>query len=190
MGRNPMSRTTKAALATGAAVLLLAGAGGTFARWFDEESVASGDITSGELSLTAPTDVTWSEASLGAIPDITAFTMVPGDVVTYTATVTPVLDGDNLEATLTADVGTAAGALAPLVTVTSSVGGEADGDPLGPLTEADSGDPLDVEVEITLPLSTGGEPGDGDADTDGTNGQNATLTLEDLTLSLVQDDNP
>lgn len=184
MPTKPMSRTLKASIATGTAVLLLAGVGGTFARWFDEESVTSADINAGELSLTAPGEVTYSEASIGEIPaaDIAAFNMVPGDVVTLTATVTPTLVGNNLEATLTADIGTAGGTLAEWVTTDVTVGGAAD----ATLTEADSDTPIDVAIEITLPLETGGEPGVGN----GTDAQNTVLDLEDLTLSLVQIDNP
>lgn len=185
MSRKPMSRTLKAALATGTAVFLLAGVGGTFARWYDDASVGTGDITAGELSLTAE-DVTYSEASVGTIADITTFNMVPGDVVTITALVTPVLVGNNLEATLTADVGTATGALADFVDIDVTVGGNVD----ATLTEADSGTAVPVAIEITLPLATGGEPGDGDVTTDGTQAQNTTLDLANLALSLVQIDNP
>ena len=62
------------------------------------------------------------------------------------------------------------------------MGGAAD----ATLTEADSDTPIDVAIEITLPLETGGEPGVGN----GTDAQNTVLDLEDLTLSLVQIDNP
>ena len=185
MPRKPMSRTVKAAVASGTAVLLLAGVGGTFSRWYDDTSVGTGDITAGELSLTAG-DATYSEASVGAIADIATFNMVPGDVVTVAAQVTPVLVGDNLEATLSADVGTATGELADFVDTEVSVGGDVD----ATLTETDSGVEVPVAITITLPLETGGEPGDGDDTTDGTQAQNTTLNLADLALSLVQIDNP
>ena len=189
MARKPMSRTLKATLASGAAIVLLAGVGGTFARWYDDAEVTTGTIEAGELSLTAG-DVAFAVSSgTGgpvAIPDISAFNMVPGDVVTVTSEVTPVLVGDNLAATLTADLdGAATGTLAAFVTVSDVT---VDGGTNAVLTEADSGTAIDVEIEITLPFSTGGEPGDDPVN--GTDAQNTTLDLTDLTLSLVQNDLP
>lgn len=176
-------RPLKAAVAIGLGVLLLAGAGGTFARWFDSQSVSTGEINSGELTLSEPSGIQWSEATLGDLTpeELAAYTMVPGDVVTYSATVTPTIVGDNLVATLAADVPTAGGTLAEWVEVEAAVaGGGAD------LTEEDSGTAVDVTVVITLPFETGGEPGDGN----GTDGQNAVLSLSDLTITLVQNDRP
>lgn len=185
MSRKPMSRTFKASLATGAAVVLLAGVGGTFARWYDDAEVGTGTINAGQLSLTAE-DVTYSEATQGTIApaDIGDFNMVPGDVVTINAVVTPILVGDNLAATLTADLATATGDLAEFVTTEVTVGGAAN----AVLTEANSGTPVNVAIEITLPFSTGGEPGDADDATDGTQAQLTTLDLGNLGLSLVQND--
>lgn len=179
----PRGRALRAGVAVAAGIALLAGAGGTFARWFDSQTVSTGEITSGELTLSEATGITWTEATLGelTLEELAAYRMVPGDEVTYSATVTPTIVGDNLVASLTADLPTATGGLAEWVVVEASVvGGGTD------LTEEESGDPVEVQVVVSLPFSVGGEPGAGN----GTDGQDAVLDLSDLTMSLVQNDRP
>lgn len=177
------NKALRAGIAVAAGVALLAGAGGTFARWFDSESVETGDIVAGELSLSSPTNISWSEATIGALTteELAAYRMVPGDVVTYSAMVTPTIVGENLVATLTAEIPDASGALADWVDVEASVvGGDAT------LRAADSGTAVEVRVVIELPFSTGGEPGSGN----GTDAQTDELNLADLTISLAQNDRP
>lgn len=180
---SPRRKALRAGVAIAAGIALLAGAGGTFARWFDSQTVSTGEITSGELVLGEASDISWTEATLGelSLEELAAYRMVPGDEVTYSATVTPTIVGDNLVASLTADLPTATGGLAEWVVVEASVlGGGAD------LTEEDSGEPVEVQVVVSLPFSVGGEPGAGN----GTDGQDAVLDLSDLTMSLVQNDRP
>lgn len=89
---------TKALVAAGLGVVLLAGAGGTFALWNAEETTATGEITDGQLALSVA-EGTWAN---GETPiDLTTFRMVPGDTVTFSTTVEPTIVGDNLKATLT-----------------------------------------------------------------------------------------
>ena len=42
-----MSRSTRALVATGAAVALLAGSGATFARWYDEKTLSESRVATG-----------------------------------------------------------------------------------------------------------------------------------------------
>ena len=44
-----MSRSTRALVATGAAVALLAGSGATFARWYDEKTLSESRVATGTL---------------------------------------------------------------------------------------------------------------------------------------------
>lgn len=176
-------RAGRAALAGGAALVLLLGVGGTFARWFDTEPVGGGDLAAGELSFDVAAGAGWFDIS----PDVTetaidtaTFALVPGDVLQYRASIVPTIVGDNLQATLDADIATPGGSLAEFVTVSASI----DGEDSVPLTEADSGVPVPVTVTVTLPFSTGGEPGSGN----GTDGQNTELDLESLLVQLIQDD--
>lgn len=173
------SRTIKAVAATAVGVILLAGTGGTFARWFDEEIVPAGPLTSGTLELSEPT-TTATEATLGDLTVLDEpYEIVPGDVITFTMTTTPTIVGDNMVATLSAQQDAATGPLADFVDFETTIAGGGTG-----LTEADSGTPIDVTIVATMPFSTGGEPGVGN----GTDGQSATLDVNDITLSLVQDD--
>lgn len=181
--RRTVGRPVRLAVAGGAALLLMMGAGGTFAQWYDATPVAGGQISAGALSLAPADEGAWFDIS----PDKTArgittssFAMVPGDVLEYRADLVPTLDGDNLEATLRADVRTPEGALAEFVTVTATV----DGDAEAVLTEADSGQTVPVRVRVELPFSTGGAPGSGN----GTDAQGTVLDLDSLSVQLVQND--
>lgn len=154
----------KALLAAGAGVLLLAGAGGTFALWSAEGSATPGTITDGELSL-AVAPGTWSNDG-EPVTDISAFRMVPGDTLTFSTSVTPTIVGDNLEATLTSSLPQG---IEDHWTVQASMTG---GD--GVLTAADSGLSYPVTVAVTLPEQSGDES------------QLATLDLAALTFTLNQ----
>jgi alternate signal-mediated exported protein len=99
-------------IAAGAAGLTLLLGGGTFALWYQTQSVASGSVTSGALSFVAST-ATWKVAPLtsaGAvgtqqsISDITTFKMVPGDTVTLTVPLQVTASGNTIRAALSADV--------------------------------------------------------------------------------------
>lgn len=171
-----MKKTTKGALAAGGAAALLLGVGGTFAQWSESTEIGAGEVQAGQLDWTVSsgvwTDVT--DAQPAAISNITAFRMVPGDTVQYKATVTPTLVGDNLTATLTADVASPTGELADNVQVTAAVGGGGNDVQLSP---ADSGEPIPVTVTISFPFAA-------------TDGETESLDLSSLTLDLVQNTNP
>lgn len=97
-----MNRSSKATLAGGLAVLLLAGGATTFARWYSEQDLADISVQSGELKLvTLPGSQEWT---INGDNDYVKTTLiVPGDVVTYTTDVQTTILGQNLEATLEAD---------------------------------------------------------------------------------------
>lgn len=159
----PRSSAVKA-LAAGALGLLLLGGAGTFALWSDEESIDAGDITDGELTL-AVAGGAWTQG--GDPVDIATFRMVPGDTITYQATVTPTIVGDNLSATLTSTV--PGGGEFWTIAATLPDGTIA-------LTEADSGVAVPVEIDVTLPVGSSNDS------------QTEVLDLEALTLSLEQVD--
>lgn len=86
--------------------------GGTFALWYQTNSVATGAIQSGQLNFTTGTQ-TWTvtaadgSATPGtatAITNIANFRMVPGDTVTLTTPITVNAVGDTLKATLKVDL--------------------------------------------------------------------------------------
>lgn len=156
---------TKALVAGGLGVVLLAGAGGTFALWNAEETTATGTITDGELSLTVDAG-TWTDN--GAPIDPANFRMVPGDTVTFSTTVTPTIVGDNLVATLTGSL--PQGEQEHWNVVASLPDGEES------LDDSDSGTSIPVSVEVTLAQDSGNES------------QTKVLPLSDLTLNLQQVD--
>jgi alternate signal-mediated exported protein len=112
-----MNKLTKGAIATAAGVILLMGGAGTLATWNSSANVGSTSqsIQAGSLAVSTPTATGWSSQA-GAISNIANFRIVPGDVLTYTATYTLAATGDNLKFT----VGTTPGAIAP---VSTTVGG-------------------------------------------------------------------
>ena len=97
-----MNKLTKGAIAGGAGIILLMGGAGTFALWNDSASVDGGSISAGTLTLTANGLGQWQDASPdvnGGTPvniDSATFLTVPGDVLTYTQSVTVGATGDNL----------------------------------------------------------------------------------------------
>ncbi|WP_196717330.1 alternate-type signal peptide domain-containing protein [Actinomyces trachealis] len=106
-----MSRTSRALIAGGAALALLAGSGATFARWYDEKPLSTGKVTTGSLRIlpsTEPdvwlinkqTEGTDDDASVAFNPATDK--LVPGDVVTLTKHVKVEIVGKNLVATFAA----------------------------------------------------------------------------------------
>jgi alternate signal-mediated exported protein len=95
-----MKKMTKGAIVTGLGVALLLGGGGTLAVWNDSAVSQAGPVVSGDLDLKDPEAGVWTDAA-GTPVTIASYKVVPGDTLTYTQTVTPILDGDKLNAKLT-----------------------------------------------------------------------------------------
>jgi alternate signal-mediated exported protein len=182
-----MNKRAKGAIAAGGAAVLLLGGLGSLAYWSDSESTGGANISSGQLSLTTPTDAAWFDVTgtgEEVIADINAFQIVPGDVVEYRATVVVNATGENLEANLTAD----GGGLTPMtgtaladaidVTFSAEVGGtplpETDGGTYT-VTSADNGDTIDLVVTMTFDPTTPLEVA-----------QNEAVSLADFTIDLQQ----
>jgi len=92
-----MNKLAKAAVASGAGLLLLLGGAGTLAYWNDSATVSGGTITAGNLEIVDNGDGEWTDQDDDVI-DLSTFHAVPGDVLTYTQTLDLIVDGDNLEA--------------------------------------------------------------------------------------------
>lgn len=188
----------KAVIAGTLAVGLLAAGGGTFSKWYDETQASPGTIGSGALSLSQPTAVKWRDVNSGtSIADPAGFRMIPGDVVEFTTTTTVTAIGDNLTGVLDVDLeptfpsslaaNDAAVAMAIAENTVIDVAGLQDGE--APYTvqgeagdgsnaaTADNGAPVTVKVTITWPA---------DVPAGTTAGQNMTVNLEALKLTLTQ----
>lgn len=181
-----MKKSTKGAIAAGAAAVLLLGGLGSFALWQDKETVSGGTINSGELYFdpVVPATGTWTETSVTPNvvigPDPAGFLIVPGDVLVYTTDYVVTSSGDNLLASITADFdvvgGTGTDLAAALETTVSVDGGPAltNGTAV-PLPLTTSPQTITVGVTITFDQAT----------TD-LIAQDETVDLNDFTLTLDQ----
>ncbi|MBN9644427.1 alternate-type signal peptide domain-containing protein [Corynebacterium mendelii] len=194
-----MNRKTKAAVAgTAAALLLFSGGAGTFARWYDEKDIEMNTVTAGELKLKVDGKGTWqinTPDSDGVTQDFNPASdkIAPGDVITYTANVTPTIVGKNLKAELVIDDSEVAGQsdvwakakAAGVVNVSSEIVGKT------ALTEDDNGHDQEVKVTITFPEFTDiTDPSAGDREHNDTwwdqTLQNQELNFTGLKLALKQ----
>lgn len=174
-----MNKTTKGALAAGAAALLLAGGAGTYAAWTDSGPATSGaSVTTGHLAVDQVADSaswTWQTAGLEGTPFNPATdTLSPGDSIKFTGSYTLDIEGTNLWAELvaTASAGTA-GALPAGMTWTADAGNELTG-----LTEA-ANDGQTVVVGGTLAFAKGT-----------TESMDETVAINDLAVTISQIDAP
>ncbi|PFG39094.1 alternate signal-mediated exported protein [Georgenia soli] len=153
------SKLTKALVATGVGVALLAGGGGTFAAWTSEATVDPGSITSGKLQLVQPAEEgRWRSVTTNkGIQNISAYDIVPGETLTYTQNIQLVAEGAALEFELDANIDGASGAIDDDVvsaleeTAQITVNG-AKFD--GPMIMRQGAKNLEVQVRITLPADT------------------------------------
>lgn len=110
-----MKKTTKGAIAAGAAAVLLAGGAGSFAAWNASTGTStSTGVTAGSLTVTQQDDTgVWTWGNGGAFNPDTDL-LVPGDVVKYTGTYDISLVGTNLKAQLVPTVAGVSGELESL----------------------------------------------------------------------------
>ncbi|NMM91769.1 hypothetical protein B2J88_47085 [Rhodococcus sp. SRB_17] len=115
-----MKKTTKAAIAAGAAALLLAGGAGTMASWNASTNAgAAQTVTAGSMAVEQTGTGTWTWGTGGTF-NPASDKIVPGDVVKYTATYKIDLVGTNLKATLTPSLSGVSGDLASQLTTAAS----------------------------------------------------------------------
>lgn len=149
-----MRKSFKGAIAAGVAGIVLLSGYGSYALWSDTESLNGGTVNSGELKLENAVAGTWADISDGApgtaIADINDFLIVPGDVLTYTASAEILAKGDNLEATLTADPASITGDAELLADVAITTDVQVAGAAATTITEANDGQTVDVVVTLTF----------------------------------------
>jgi alternate signal-mediated exported protein len=163
-----MKKMTKGAIVTGLGVALLLGGGGTLAVWNDSAVSQAGTIASGDLDLQDPKAGVWTDAA-GQPVNIASYKVVPGDTLTYTQTVTPILEGDKLKAHLTV---TGVEALkahnSDYITVTEPTLTDANGKPLPDtgLTQAHSNKPVTASTTFAFSEEAGNDAAKDDHKTD------------------------
>lgn len=179
-----MKKSTKGAIAAGAAAVLLLGGAGSLAYWNAEGAIEGGEITAGTLTLTPITTpaATWELNGVAVVGnDLTSVLIVPGDTLEYTGAWTIGATGDNLLAGVTFSGLEETASVADKVTVTDTY---TVGTPAAPLatgdeiTDENDGDVLAATVVVDFPFGT-------TADNDS---QGLTLDLTDGAVTLTQAD--
>lgn len=194
-----MNKTIKGALGASAAAVLLLGGAGTLAYWSDDASVNGGQVNSGYLTIdpvntapnTTPCDTVWKHTN-GGKSGQTVVNVVPGDIITKSCTFKVTAQGDNLTATPTVPatigytVAPKTGGAAPTtldlpVTATYTLGTSPFTSALK-VTEADDTKTLTAKIQVAFPYGTATTKNANDT-------QNLLVTLNDLQVKLVQDNN-
>lgn len=179
-----MKKTTKGALAAGAAAVLLLGGAGSLAYWTADGTVPDSDINSGSLTMSVGTCSGWSFASSDTeTPTGAATLLVPGDTVQETCSATINGTGDHLRATVGLDPATVPANLtigtaqAPATTPDQLTISAAVTDPAAGATGVPITGPTPVTVTITVQWPLGSE----------NNGsQLSTATLSGIALQAQQ----
>ena len=181
-----MNKTTKGALAAGAAAVLLLGGAGTLAYWTDQGTIGGTTITSGHLTL----DTSACAGSTGWDLEGDAFdtstdTLVPGDTLTKTCDVVVDVEGTHLTQ-VDIDATTPGNEPAPWdeLTIGATVAGTSTGaDNIAVVQGANN---IAVVITVTWPY---GGPVTSPATTGADNDLNADLsaTLDDIVITAVQD---
>ncbi|QIM16801.1 alternate-type signal peptide domain-containing protein [Leucobacter insecticola] len=96
-----MKKSAKAAIATGAAAVLLLGSAGTLAYWNDTATLSGQNaITAGDLQLTTTGTPTWkiqhTNGTESTVSNIASVRLVPGDKLTYSFPASIKAQGQNL----------------------------------------------------------------------------------------------
>ena len=178
-----MNKSTKGALAAGAAAVLLLGGAGSLAFWTDSETIDGGTVESGHLKLA---DGTCGDGWLldGGAVFVPGTKLVPGDTLTKTCSYTVDAAGDHLTAELDATGPTdVAGAQALVDELEFSASYELNGSAVTDPTDvavADN-DALSAVLMITWPY------GVEDNDSNVVGGLQATLDA--VTVTVTQNHN-
>lgn len=184
-----MKKTTKGALAAGAAGVLLLGGAGSLAYWSDSAPIDGGSVTSGTLALsdaTCDADWVYAEGNAGAGTAVTL--IVPGDTIAKDCTFTVTATGDNLEATLstptTVDVTSTPDAPSLVANVSAgyTIGGVA---VPATITDADNGQTVTATIEVEFPFGTA-EDATTPININDTQSIVTTLNTIDVTLTQIE----
>ncbi|MCK6210898.1 alternate-type signal peptide domain-containing protein [Georgenia sp. EYE_87] len=175
------SKLTKALVATGVGVALLAGGGGTFATWYDSTTTQGTTITSGDLGLGAG-EGDWFNSSNEAI-DIDQYRVVPGEKLVFRQIVTIHATGDQLTAVLKPSFSNRIDGGNELSKQLEATAKFAVGTDIAPttgriITAADDGATLAVTLEVTF-LDLGPRA-------NGTTAQEQSAALQNITIELEQ----
>lgn len=164
-----MNKLIKGSVAAAAGIALLMGGAGSLALWNDSVTVNAGTVTSGTLDVSTAAAGSWS-------PSIAK--IVPGDTVVYTQTLNLSATGDNLQATVTSNIGSITNNITGSTATSSFVVKDSSNAVVTPAAGVYTLNGLyTVEVTITVAFSSS---------TTGLVGQNATINLSTLAVTVAQ----
>ncbi|WP_313407746.1 alternate-type signal peptide domain-containing protein [Aeromicrobium sp.] len=173
-----MKKSTKGAVAAGAAAVLLLGGAGSLAYWSADGDVAAGSINAGTLSLTPVNAGSWT-LNGEAVTDQATLRVVPGDELLFTGTWTVSATGKNLRADVdfsglqgSGDLATAAGVTVDENYTVNGVALTSDR-----LTSAHNGQTLAATVAVDFDFDAATNDSQGDV-----------LTLSDGAITVTQVD--
>lgn len=171
-----MRKTTKGALAAGAAAILLMGGAGTLAYWTDTGTITGASITSGTLNLANPSCGSWTLDAAGGSTtfDPATGTIVPGDTLTRTCTFDVVAVGNHLAADLSISTPSYTGSNALTTDLSASAAFTVGGSSVTSITSADNGSVLSATVTLVFNTAS-----------DNTT-ENLTAVLNDVTVTATQ----
>lgn len=181
-----MKKSTKGAIAAGAAAVLLLGGAGTLAYWSDAENIAGGVIDTGTLALSTPDCDDWEYAADNANPGGAVDIIVPGDKITKTCTFDIEASGDNLQAVLTTPTSATftSDPNADSLTLNVAADYKIDGQAVpATITSNNGGDTVTATITIDFPFGTAQSAG---APININNTQGLAVTLDDIAITLVQ----
>lgn len=175
-----MRKSTKGALAVGAAGVLLLGGAGTLAYWTESADVDGADLEAGHLAITANTCGTAPWMLDGGLIEAEDALIVPGDTIAKECTFTVTGEGDHFE---DVDIAIAApnwtiGSDADLVSALGVVSADYDGSSVGPITTGDDipvGEVVTASFALTFSAATTGDTA-----------EDALATLDTIAITVTQ----
>ncbi|WP_104200257.1 alternate-type signal peptide domain-containing protein [Cryobacterium sp. Y29] len=99
-----MKRILTGSIAGATGIALLLGGAGTFALWNSSAAIAGAPLTAGTLTVETEDVVFWTD-QYGTEINMESYTIVPGDVLTYTSFLDVTARGGNLHARIAVDHG-------------------------------------------------------------------------------------
>lgn len=171
-----MKKSTKGAVAAGAAAVLLTGGAGSLAYWNATGTISGGTVTSGTLTLTAADAGTWKLNGTTVSP-ISSVKIVPGDELVYTGSYTIGATGNNIKGNLSVTGGTGTAWAGSTLTSTFKLDGTTITGTT-PITGAQDGKNVSAEIKIDFPFGTAAD----------NSSQNKTVSLSNVNVALTQVD--
>jgi alternate signal-mediated exported protein len=163
-----MNKLVKGSVATAVGIALLLGGSGSYALWSQSVNVNAGSVSSGKLTLVSAGDGAWDQ-SIAKI--------VPGDHLTYTEHFTVTAVGDNLTASLSSNIASITNSVTGSTATTTFAVVDSSSAAVTPVagvyTLGEDTYTVTATVVVDFPSAA-------------TGGQNGTINLSSIAISLTQ----